>query len=218
MCAIKHVRIPVITLKSLYLQCIDNIKGQTGVMGERYPKKCIPSSVNLLQCYSPFRVLVSSVVKVFLDVIQTNCRAHWGGSDHQGTTQKYVNKCLYLERNSSSSLSQYVSDVAHCRPLIVQLSGCEPIVPHTSQIHGKPGTHISSLSIPVITYAEGRYLLNTGSKTGGRDSAVGITTDLGMDGRGVRVRVPVRVRLFSSPRHPDRCWGQLSLPSNGNRG
>jgi hypothetical protein len=34
-------------------------------------------------------------------------------------------------------------------------------------------------------------------KQGSRDSAVGIATGCGLDGRGVRFRVPVRVRTFS---------------------
>jgi hypothetical protein len=35
-----------------------------------------------------------------------------------------------------------------------------------------------------------------------RDSAVGIATDYGLDGRGVGVRVPIWARCFSSPRRP----------------
>jgi hypothetical protein len=51
-----------------------------------------------------------------------------------------------------------------------------------------------------------------------RDSSVGIATGYGLDGRGVRVRVPVGARLFSSPRRADRFWGLPSLLSNGYRG
>jgi hypothetical protein len=36
------------------------------------------------------------------------------------------------------------------------------------------------------------------------DSAVGIETGYGLDGRGVGVPVPVGVRFFSYPRRPDR--------------
>jgi hypothetical protein len=49
-------------------------------------------------------------------------------------------------------------------------------------------------------------------------SAVDIETGYGLDGRGVGVRVPVRVRFFFSPRRPDRLWSQPSLLSNGYRG
>jgi hypothetical protein len=38
------------------------------------------------------------------------------------------------------------------------------------------------------------------------DSAVGIVTGYGLDDRGVGVRVSVGVRIFSSPRRPDRLW------------
>jgi hypothetical protein len=47
---------------------------------------------------------------------------------------------------------------------------------------------------------------------------VGIVTGYGPDDRGVGVRVPVRLRLFSSPRRPDRLWGPPNLLSNGHRG
>jgi hypothetical protein len=43
---------------------------------------------------------------------------------------------------------------------------------------------------------------------GSRDSAVRIVTGYGMDDRVVGVRVPVGSRIFSSPRRPDRPWGQ----------
>jgi hypothetical protein len=50
-----------------------------------------------------------------------------------------------------------------------------------------------------------------------RDSAVGIATGYGLGDRGVRVRVPVESRIFSSPRRPDRLWVPSSLLSNGHR-
>jgi hypothetical protein len=36
-----------------------------------------------------------------------------------------------------------------------------------------------------------------------------------LDVQGVGVRVPVRSRIFSSPRRPDRPWGPPNLLSNG---
>jgi hypothetical protein len=36
---------------------------------------------------------------------------------------------------------------------------------------------------------------------------VGIAIDHGLDGRGDAIRVPVRARFFSFPRHADRFWG-----------
>jgi hypothetical protein len=51
-----------------------------------------------------------------------------------------------------------------------------------------------------------------------RDSVVGIATSYGLDERGVGVRVPVGLRMFSSPRRPDRLWGPPNLLSNGYRG
>jgi hypothetical protein len=47
------------------------------------------------------------------------------------------------------------------------------------------------------------------------DSTVGIATDYGLDDRGVRVRVAVGSRIFSSPRRPDQLWGPPNLLSNG---
>jgi hypothetical protein len=55
-------------------------------------------------------------------------------------------------------------------------------------------------------------------KPGSRDSSVGIATSYGLDDQGVRVRVPVGSRIFSSPRRPDRLWDTPSLLSNGYRG
>jgi hypothetical protein len=51
-----------------------------------------------------------------------------------------------------------------------------------------------------------------------RDSSVGIVTSYGLDGGRVGVRVPVRSRIFSSPRRPDRFWGPPNLLSNEYRG
>jgi hypothetical protein len=51
-----------------------------------------------------------------------------------------------------------------------------------------------------------------------RDSAVGIATGYGLDGRGVGVRVLVGSRIFFSPRHPVRLWGPPNLLHNGYRG
>jgi hypothetical protein len=50
---------------------------------------------------------------------------------------------------------------------------------------------------------------------GTSDGAVFIATGYGLDDRGVGVRVPVRSRIFSSPRRRDRLWGPLNLLSNG---
>jgi hypothetical protein len=51
-----------------------------------------------------------------------------------------------------------------------------------------------------------------------RDSAVGIATRYRLDDRGVGVQVPVRSRIFSSPRRPDQLWSPPSLLSNGTGG
>jgi hypothetical protein len=51
-----------------------------------------------------------------------------------------------------------------------------------------------------------------------QDSAVGIATGYVLDDLGVRVRVPVGSRIFSSPNRPDRLWGPPNLLSNGYRG
>jgi hypothetical protein len=53
---------------------------------------------------------------------------------------------------------------------------------------------------------------------GSRDSTVGILTGYGLDDRGVGVRVPIKSRIFSSSRRPDRPLGPPSLLSNGYRG
>jgi hypothetical protein len=50
------------------------------------------------------------------------------------------------------------------------------------------------------------------------DSAVGIATGYGLDDRGIGVRVPVILRIFTFPCRPDRFWGSPILLSNGYRG
>jgi hypothetical protein len=50
------------------------------------------------------------------------------------------------------------------------------------------------------------------------NSVVGIATGYGLDDRGVGVRVPVGLGIFSSSRHPDRLLGLVRLLSNGYRG
>jgi hypothetical protein len=47
------------------------------------------------------------------------------------------------------------------------------------------------------------------------DSSVGVANVYGLDGRVVGVRVPVDVRIFSTPRHPDRFWGPPILLAIG---
>jgi hypothetical protein len=52
----------------------------------------------------------------------------------------------------------------------------------------------------------------------GWDSAIGITTGYRLDSQRVRVRVPVGIRIFTSPCRPDRLLGPHSVLSNGQRG
>jgi hypothetical protein len=51
-----------------------------------------------------------------------------------------------------------------------------------------------------------------------RDSVVGIATSYGLGDRGVGVRIPVGVRIFTSPNRPDRLWGSPNLLPNGYQG
>jgi hypothetical protein len=49
------------------------------------------------------------------------------------------------------------------------------------------------------------------------ESSVGIATGYWLDDRRLGVRVPIGLRILSSPRRPDRLWGPPSLLSNGYR-
>jgi hypothetical protein len=51
-----------------------------------------------------------------------------------------------------------------------------------------------------------------------RDSAVGIATGYELDDLVIGVRVPVGLRIFSSPRRPDRFCGPPIILSNVYRG
>jgi hypothetical protein len=74
-------------------------------------------------------------------------------------------------------------------------------------------THMSSKMLCSFRYKSSIPLYY-----GSRASVVGIATGYGLDGRGVGVRVPVKSRIFTSPRRPDRLWGPLNLLSNRYRG
>jgi hypothetical protein len=50
------------------------------------------------------------------------------------------------------------------------------------------------------------------------DSAVGVATGYGLDGRGARVSVLVGTRFFSSPCLPDQPLGPPDLVSSRNQG
>jgi hypothetical protein len=51
-----------------------------------------------------------------------------------------------------------------------------------------------------------------------RDSVVSIVTSYRLNNLGVRVRIPVGSRIFSSPSRPGRLWGPPNLLSNGYQG
>jgi hypothetical protein len=51
-----------------------------------------------------------------------------------------------------------------------------------------------------------------------RRRGAGIATCYVLNDRGVGVRVPVQLRIFSSPCRPHRLWGPPSLMSSGYRG
>jgi hypothetical protein len=51
-----------------------------------------------------------------------------------------------------------------------------------------------------------------------QDNSVGIATGYGLDNRGDGVRVPVGLKIFSSPRRLDLLQGLPSLLSIGYRG
>jgi hypothetical protein len=64
-----------------------------------------------------------------------------------------------------------------------------------------------------------RSEIQQASKTSGcRDSAVGISDWLRAGRQRVGVQVAMGLRIFSSPRRPDRLLGPASLLSNGYRG
>jgi hypothetical protein len=66
--------------------------------------------------------------------------------------------------------------------------------------------------------SEREFFKHHTSCNGSRDSAVGIATRYGLDNRGVRVQVPVGLRIFSSPCRSDWLWGPPSLLYNGYQG
>jgi hypothetical protein len=53
------------------------------------------------------------------------------------------------------------------------------------------------------------------SRRRSQGKSLGISTTYGLDDRGVRVRIPVESRIFSSQNRPDWPWGPPNLLSNG---
>jgi hypothetical protein len=74
--------------------------------------------------------------------------------------------------------------------------------PYSSSVYSAIPTEPSRLSHNINTY----------------NSVVCIATNYGLDVRGIGVPVPVGLRIFSSPRLPNRLWGPPNLLSNGYRG
>jgi hypothetical protein len=73
-----------------------------------------------------------------------------------------------------------------------------------------PTKHFPNISLGYYrqTYLSGRS----------RDSSVDIATSYGLGDREIGVRVPIRARIFSSPRRPDQLWGPPNLLYDGYRG
>jgi hypothetical protein len=53
--------------------------------------------------------------------------------------------------------------------------------------------------------------------TGSQDSSICVATGYGMDGRGVKVQVPIEAIFPFSPSRPDRFWDPPNLLYNGYR-
>jgi hypothetical protein len=77
---------------------------------------------------------------------------------------------------------------------------------------------ISSECMKVITGDKKKFFTSVSPYIGSQDSVVSIATGYRLNDRGVRVRVPVGSRTFSSPCHPDQFWGPPNLLSNGYQG
>jgi hypothetical protein len=85
--------------------------------------------------------------------------------------------------------------------------------------YAKPGRRGGKPASNRWATARPKYLITLNYKrslsTRSRDSVVGIAISYGLDDRGFGVRVPVGLKIFSSPESPDRLWGPPSLLSKG---
>jgi hypothetical protein len=70
----------------------------------------------------------------------------------------------------------------------------------------------------IVSNTAGRFSVCMFLTTGSWDSAVGIVTGYWLGDQGVRIRVLVGSRMFTSPCYPDRLWGPPNLLYNGYQG
>jgi hypothetical protein len=96
------------------------------------------------------------------------------------------------------------------------LSASDILCPSEELEWGPDVTEVYLLTLQLNYSPLNKYLNNNHCQS--RNSVVGIATSYGLDDRGVRVRVPVESRIFSSPNRSDGLWGPPNLLSNGYRG
>jgi hypothetical protein len=100
---------------------------------------------------------------------------------------------------------------------ICSIADANPKLTGRLEVRGTTTGVKSRQNLSCLFLHQTQQIRNSIRQSRSRDSAVGIATGYGLDDRGVGVRSPVGVRIFSSPRRPDRFWGPPSLLSNGYR-
>jgi hypothetical protein len=142
--------------------------------------------------------------------------AHMKMRMRTATGQKIIRAWAYNRRILEPGISQpvtYKGDVHNEMPRFIRTTHeSRQVAPLSAFPRTRCNWRGASVALLFCIYFIEHYYFRN------RDNIVGIATGCGLDDRGVRVRVPVGSKVFSSPRRLDRLWGSPNLLSNGYRG
>jgi hypothetical protein len=143
---------------------------------------------------------------------------------------RVISDTAYQIRDCNSTLQEWGCDFAPCHtniaPVAVFSSTSDTLLRRWRTEQGTSTRTPSCSSSPRLMYnrqvpicktiqIKSNWNQNSWFHLVRRASTVRIATGYRLDGRGVKVQVPVWSRIFSFPRHPGWLWGPPSVLSDG---